>query len=56
MAQVLMHLYKLTTNMKEKLLVFFWLIPFILLSQTEKNLEYKTISGFTFSENKPLSN
>ncbi|MGK0453588.1 MAG: tetratricopeptide (TPR) repeat protein [Paraglaciecola sp.] len=56
MAQVLMHLYKLTTTMKEKLLVFFWLIPFILLSQTEKNLEYKTISGFTFSENKPLSN
>ena len=56
MAQILIILYKLTTTMKEKLLVFFWLIPFILLSQTEKNLEYKTISGFTFSENKPLSN
>jgi hypothetical protein len=42
--------------MKTKLFLFFLLIPFYFFSNTTKNLEYKTISGFVFHKNKALGN
>ncbi|TXD50801.1 MULTISPECIES: carboxypeptidase-like regulatory domain-containing protein [unclassified Polaribacter] len=42
--------------MKEKIVVFLLLIPFLLCSQTENNTDNKTISGFVFSKNERLSN
>ena len=42
------------TPMKRNLLLLLALIPFILFSQSNKDL--KTISGFISFENKPLSN
>jgi hypothetical protein len=42
--------------MKKNLTIFFFLISFILCSQTENDLKFKTISGFISFQNKKLSN
>lgn len=48
--------YQLTTTMKTKLTLLLLVIPFYLFTQTNENLENKTISGFISHANKPLSN
>jgi hypothetical protein len=42
--------------MKKILLFFIFLIPFSLVSQTQKKLDSRIVSGFIFFDNKPLYN